>query len=384
MRILMFFHGGSGNRGCEAIVQTAVKVIRARYADAYIALASTKPDSDRHINGLDELIFHNQTRSMALSSLSFWKNYWQVKINKSDVQSYRFLHQDIIQRIADFDVFLSIGGDNYCYGEAPDVYELNRIIKSKGKKLLLWGASIGQDDLSEMKLKDLHTFDHLVIRESESRNALERAGLKNVVLVADGAFLLDVEHLPLPTTWEQGNTIGFNFSPLVDHKIPGSRTAALALLEYILRNTSYTIALTPHVIQPGNDDYECMQSMLTDLGALANERVFLLPNNLTASQYKGYIARMEMFIGARTHATIAAYSRAVPVMVLGYSVKSIGIAKDLFGYSKLVLDKSEISTATNLIEKFKELDAEKHAIKVHLASILPEIQKRSMSAHNYL
>ena len=68
-------------------------------------------------------------------------------------------------------------------------------------------------------------------------------------------------------------------------------------------------------------------------------RVILLPNNLTAIQYKGYIARMRFFIGARTHATIAAYSNCVPTMVLGYSIKSRGIAKDLFGEEKLVLDK---------------------------------------------
>ena len=58
---------------------------------------------------------------------------------------------------------------------------------------------------------------------------------------------------------------------------------------------------------------------------------------LTAPQYKGYIARMRFFIGARTHATIAAYSNCVPTLVLGYSVKSKGIAKDLFGEEKLVI-----------------------------------------------
>ena len=38
-----------------------------------------------------------------------------------------------------------------------------------------------------------------------------------------------------------------------------------------------------------------------------------------------------MFIGARTHATIAAYSSCVPTLVVGYSIKARGIAKDLFG-----------------------------------------------------
>lgn len=48
-------------------------------------------------------------------------------------------------------------------------------------------------------------------------------------------------------------------------------------------------------------------------------------------QLKGYISRCRFFIGARTHATIAAYSTFVPTLVLGYSIKSRGIATDLFG-----------------------------------------------------
>ena len=35
-------------------------------------------------------------------------------------------------------------------------------------------------------------------------------------------------------------------------------------------------------------------------------------------------------MGARTHSTIAAYSTLIPSIVLGYSVKSVGIASDLF------------------------------------------------------
>jgi polysaccharide pyruvyl transferase WcaK-like protein len=48
-------------------------------------------------------------------------------------------------------------------------------------------------------------------------------------------------------------------------------------------------------------------------------------------ELKHIISRCRFFIGARTHVTIAAYSSCVPTLVLGYSVKSRGIARDLFG-----------------------------------------------------
>ena len=113
-------------------------------------------------------------------------------------------------------------------------------------------------------------------------------------------------------------------------------------------------------------------------------RVFLLPDNLNATEYKGYIARMRFFIGARTHATIAAYSTGVPTMVLGYSVKSKGIAKDIFGEEKLVLGIDEISDAGKLIAKFEEMKNEEDSIKEILKNKIPKIKEMSQKAKTYL
>ena len=63
-----------------------------------------------------------------------------------------------------------------------------------------------------------------------------------------------------------------------------------------------------------------------------NERVMLITNEgYNAAELKFIISKCVFFIGARTHSTIAAYSSQVPTLVLGYSVKSIGIATDIFG-----------------------------------------------------
>ena len=132
----------------------------------------------------------------------------------------------------------------------------------------------------------------------------------------------------------------------------------------------------------GNDDSEVLAEFETKFKA--TNRIVMIPNNLNAIQYKGYIARMRFFIGARTHATIAAYSNGVPTMVLGYSIKSKGIAKDIFGEEKLVLGITEISDATKLINKFEELKREELHIKETLKNSIPEIQKMSYKAGEYL
>ncbi len=381
VKILLFFHGGSRNRGCEAIVRSAIPLLKSNSQVTKLALASTDPQSDLHFEGLDT-IHLDQNAAIDKYSLTGIRNALHFKLLKDETYGYRKIHESIMKLIPQYDVFLSIGGDNYCYGEQPGIYEIDRQIKKAGKKLVLWGASIGKEDLSAEKIKDLMTFDLILARESLTEKILKDAGIGNVKLVTDGAFLMEKTELALPTNWQEGNMIGFNFSPLVFKKNPASKDASFALVQHVLDTTDFTICLLPHVMISGNDDYEILLVFYEKFKD--SERIILLPNNLNATEYKGYIARMRFFIGARTHATIAAYSCLVPTMVLGYSVKSKGIAKDIFGEEKLVLDLSEISDVEKLIVKFEEMKSEELDLREKLKNRIPEIVKRAETARDYI
>ena len=377
----MFFHDGSKNRGCEAIVRSAAHLLKDNGDIATLGLSSREPETDKIIPQLDVLHLDQRT-AVDKFSLHGIRNAVNVKLFGNDRLAYQKIHESIIKLIPEYDVFLSIGGDNYCYGEQPGIYEIDRQIKKAGKKLVLWGASIGEEDLSEAKIKDLQSFDLLLVRESITESTLKNAGINNVKLVADGAFLMEKTELPLPAGWQEGKTVGFNFSPLVFKKNPESKKAAFALVQHILDTTDFTVCFVPHVIIPGNDDYEILQEF--EAHFKGSGRTLLLPNNLNATEYKGYIGRMKFFIGARTHATIAAYSQAVPTLVLGYSVKSKGIANDIFGTEKLVLDLSEISDPVKLIARFEEMKAEENELRKILEARGPELKKMAMKAKEYL
>ncbi len=377
----MFFHNGSLNRGCEAIVRSGVAIIKSQNPNAVVNLASFNPDSDAIIPLVDQ-IFDARNVIIKKFSLVGIIAAFKFKLFKDETYFLRKQQYNIIKLIQEHDVFLSIGGDNYCYGEQPWLYEIDRNIKKAGKKLVLWGASIGDEDLSNDKIADLKSFDLILARESLTYEILNNNGLKNVKLCADGAFTMKKEELPLPNEWQIGNTIGFNFSPLVWNKNSASQQAAFDLVQHILDTTDMTIAFTPHVIEKGNDDYECLQSFYEKFKA--TNRVLLLSNNLNAIQYKGYIARMRFFIGARTHATIAAYSTLIPTLVLGYSIKSKGIAKDIFGEEKLVLSIKEISDSQKLIAKFEEMKSQENEIITQLANSIPKIKQLSQDAAQYL
>ena len=79
-----------------------------------------------------------------------------------------------------------------------------------------------------------------------------------------------------------------------------------------------------------------------------------------AEVLKGYISRCSFFVGARTHSTIAAYSTGVPTLVIGYSVKSRGIATDLFGtYDNYVLPVQELDDPQALIRSYEFITGQK-------------------------
>lgn len=378
---MMFLHSGSLNRGCEALVRSGVSMIKGEIGDIEINVSSFNPDSDKLIPNVDN-IYDARLCRIKKYSYEWLKSCLKIKLFKDESYTYRCIHKNIIKHINDMDVFLSIGGDNYCYGEQPGWYEIDRNIKKAGKKLVLWGCSIGEEDLTEQKLEDLKTFDLIIARESITYNILKNKGLTNIKLCADGAFTMEGEELPLPQGWNDGNTIGLNFSPLVWKRNKESQVAVRDLILHILDTTDMTIALTPHVTETGNNDYEVLSKYYEEFKN--TNRVIILPDNLNAIQYKGYIARMRFFIGARTHATIAAYSNCVPTMVLGYSVKSKGIAKDIFGEEKLVLGIDEISNSDKLKSKFDEMLNEELELKEQLKNSIPNIKGMSYKAAKYL
>ena len=98
-------------------------------------------------------------------------------------------------------------------------------------------------------------------------------------------------------------------------------------------------------------------------------------------ELKGYISRCRLFIGARTHATIAAYSSGIPTLVIGYSVKAKGIAKDIFGtYENYVLPVQSLKKEDDLIKAYEWLLNNEKQIRTYLEDFMPGYCKKSLDA----
>lgn len=367
--IYMYSHSGSENHGCEALVRTTA----AMFFDK-IKLYSNAVEQD-HAYGIDEIVpvIQNLDRPAQKPSLQYYLAALEIKTRKTTCFESRFRYQTLLSNVKKDDVYLSIGGDNYCYAGVEQLGDMNYWLHRKGAKTVLWGCSVEPSLVVQPQVAvDLARYDLITTRETISYDALKKVN-PNTVLVSDPAFTLQREDLPLPVGWKENNMVGINASPLILQSAKDGNLAFEAyvtLIQYIIDHTTYGIALIPHVVWEYNDDREPLTALyerFKDTG-----RVVMIEDH-NCMELKGFIARCRFFVGARTHATIAAYSTCVPTLVLGYSVKSRGIARDLFGSEEhYVLQVQGLKSSDELANGFSWLMEHEADIRTHLQAVMPE------------
>lgn len=383
IKILMFGHGTHENHGCEAIVRSTAHLVTKKIKNNCIKVASYAPEKDRQIkiDGVGEYIPH--LTPIRKYSTSWLQSIIYNKIKRDYEASYQISQKEVVNEIQKSDICLSVGGDNYCYGDPVHLYALSIAAKKAGKRLVLWGASVETDEISERMKEDLSSFDALFVRESITHSKLNELGLgKKLYLYPDPAFTMEKAEVAPIEDWKSGKMVGLNLSPLIMKYEKNSGTAFEAfnqLIEYIIKQTDLNIALIPHVVIEGNSDFDVLNELYQKFKQ--TNRVILLGTQFTAPQLKGYISKCKFFIGARTHATIAAYSTCVPTLVVGYSVKARGIARDLFGSEgNYVLPIQTLTDSKQLIEGFNYLQMHEQEIRNHLTKVIPEYKDKAASA----
>lgn len=372
MKLVLYPHGGSGNHGCEAIVRSTCKITQAD-----ITLFSTSPEEDKRV-GLDA-ICNVQSDHCTISRFSpqYMKALLQTKIY-GDKTAYDRIHfSPILKAVKTADYVLSIGGDNYCYGVPKFIYLVNKEIRKKGGKTILWGCSVEPESIKGEMLEDLQGYTHIIARESITYQAMINKGLKQTVLIPDPAFLLNRIDLPLPKNFIEGNTVGINVSPMIiGHESNQGMTLQnyMELINYIINQTDMQVALIPHVVWSHNDDRIPLNILYDRFKD--TKRICMIEDH-TAEELKGFIARCRFLIAARTHASIAAYSEKIPTLVVGYSVKARGIAQDLFGsYEKYVIPVQSLRGKDDMTIAFKWLQDNESNIKQQLDSIIPIVKEK--------
>ncbi len=368
-KIMLYNHGGCENRGCEAIVRSTAALFAGKAA---ISLASDQHALDRQagLAGIEKIV----ASEISPRSLKRLINSVAFRLGQPREMEVARKHSPITDLGKRSDVCLSIGGDTYCYNRQEHVQVVNGRLRRAGKPLVLWGCSVDPERLVGQTLEDLRAYDLIIARETITEAAMKEVGLP-VRRWCDPAFTMGKEELPLPQGWREGKTVGLNVSPLVLEKAKDGGKALDAfvqLVRHILETSDCAVALIPHVFWRKDNDLDALGSIKAQFAD--EDRVFLLdrPGHYNALQIKGFIGRLSALVTARTHASVAAYSTGVPTLVIGYSVKARGIARDLYGEeSGHLIPVQELSGGAELIAAYDALWARAPQERAFLLDRMP-------------
>lgn len=374
MEIVLYGNGGSGNHGCEAIVRGTFSLLQKP-----LHIASEAIDEDLKY-GLDKCGNIYNAKSNSISKIQFIKAYAKLKLAGNYTEMDCLPYVESIKKIGKkTELALSVGGDNYCYSNQLFYACLNRLYRKQGIKTVLWGCSIEPEVMQNKQVAlDLKSYNLIVAREQITYQALQQIGAK-VIQAPDPAFYMQPEKCKVDSRFLDGNVIGINISPMIidNEKNDGvTYKNYKKLLSFILENTDMTIALIPHVVWKHNDDRKVLNKLYDEYQH--NQRIIMVGDH-NAAELKYIISKCRFFVGARTHATIAAYSSCVPTLVVGYSIKAKGIAIDLFGnWEKYVVPVQSLSQEEQLVIAFRWLESNEIQIKNHLCNFIPKYIKTGL------
>lgn len=384
-RLLMYMHAGSGNHGCEAIVNSVCHMVKEK-----VTLLSYYGEEDEKYS-LKDLCHIVSERRFEEHQFAHVLYYGYRKLSGDQESFIRYRYGDIMKGKT-APLAISIGGDNYCYDNMlSDLRLANSAFNRKGVRTVLLGCSIEPELLKrEDIVADLMRYHTIIARESITYEALKdmvkeqdgridgRKRMPQILCYPDPAFTLQKRELPLPEGFAEGNTVGINVSPMIqDNEKESGITMECyeALIQYIIENTGFQIALIPHVVWARNDDRKPIHTLFEKFKDTG--RVVEIGDG-TCEELKGYISRCRLFVGARTHATIAAYSSCVPTLVVGYSVKARGIARDLFEQEEhYVLPVQSLRNRDDLVKEFQWLSSREKEIREKLEKKMPDYRNKA-------
>lgn len=107
-QIILYMHAGSGNHGCEAIVNSLCHMMKE---DAVLVSYRGNEDKQYTLKGLCEI---KQERSFEEHRMAHIAYYAYRMITKDAASFLRYRYGDIFKQPMS-PLAISIGGDNYCY-----------------------------------------------------------------------------------------------------------------------------------------------------------------------------------------------------------------------------------------------------------------------------
>lgn len=395
MRVYLTGQRTFGNRGCEAIVRSTVSALQNTFENVQVLVPSDdiERDAKQWPKAIENGVQFVQAYIPAYTR--YWVHAQRLPFPFLKRAGWPFPFPSwFTEQLRSVDMVMAIGGDNYSLDyRLPSLWQgIDGLAMKLGKPVVLWGASVGPFENEPFFVpvirQHLSRFLQVIVRESVSYAYLtEVLELNNVSQMADPAFALKVQPVDHTEFWPKNTNgvVGLNISPLIERYKKSDQNLIAETAHFIRRTViekGHGMLLIPHVIPLNgaekNNDAVYMTNIFKQCGDLG-ERVKVAPVTLNAAQLKYVIGQLRFFIGARTHATIAALSSGVPTVSIAYSIKARGINRDLFGDESMVVPTSELSSE-RLVAALDCLVDNEEKLQDKLALVLPDYQNKICQA----
>lgn len=365
------------NRGSEALCRGLTKIIKSMDDKTHIIINSAEKDFPGNLNIPDADEFVKRLSFKSKWSIKSLFATFAEKILKNKKLASVIRYKPLLKAAKKADIIMIIAADNFDVSPQFDFsgnsFFYNLLREQNNARIIMYDCSISEENITKSIVDGFNKCDVTTSRDSISINNLTKAGVNNLNYYPDPAFVMEKEECPLPEGWVSGKMVGVNLSNLAMRpKYGGNKEIILEtyhkMIDSIL-DKGYNVVLVPHVM--GNADLSALKVVYEKYSS--SDRVIIIENeNLTAPQLKYIISCCEVYIGARTHSTIAAYSSCVPTLVMGYSIKSRGIAVDLFGTDEdYVVNVSKIDNSEILVSAAMKIINNSESIRAHLKDIMP-------------
>ncbi|MDU4892218.1 MAG: polysaccharide pyruvyl transferase family protein [Clostridium sp.] len=354
-RIGLYGIGGLYNYGCEAIIRGAVANIRKIDNTCEITYYSRCYEYDKkQIKDLNIKIVNIESKNNIIKKIiNKCIDIFKLPIILFNKGEYR-------EVVENSDIILSIGGDIYSipkYKRKQKKYQyVNRMVefgeyaKKRGKKVIIYGASIGPfgeySRAKEYFINHLKKVDLIVCREKYSIEYLLENGIKeNLIFLPDPAYLVG-DNIKKENTKKY---IGINLSALSIHEIYGNLSDETIdriskLLDSMVEKLQMPIMLIPHVYSPWDkfdNDYEFLNKLYSRMSLKTKKNVKVV-KPVSFIDVKNYLIECKIVVAARMHCAVNAITESIPTIFLSYSIKSQGMSEFVYNDLRWFLKLNEI------------------------------------------
>lgn len=363
-------YGISGvyNYGCEAIVRGTEIILHEIWPNAHIKYASLRPEDDkRRLEGCDVEIIPRKFHSFG--SINRFNGLMAYQIG---LYSKKIFQEDV-EWIEDCDAIFSIGGDLYTLPSKYDpkkryynsLIHFGEFVKSRGKKFVIWGASIGPFEgypkAKKVFVDHLSHVDLITSREPVTTRYLKDLGIKNVVECADPAFSIP-EQVHVNKNSNKLH-IGINLSPLSSiysfkSDIDSIIKSQANLITKLIKHFNAQVTLIPHVVcnfDANDDDLRYLKQIKSFIADDVMDNLKLVEGDVGFIGTKKILSTCDVVIAARMHCAVNAISTGVPTIFLAYSKKSYGMAEYVYGNDKWVLSLNDFINTRKSFKLIKSI-----------------------------